>query len=155
LESVRLSGFDQFTSITGTTGNLTIGPPHLVRTPWYYNTDFNLSHEIKVNKNNEHQVLSFTVNAQNLLNQKSVTDYYGGFNSIYYDNTPLQPEGVTFGQGANLYSVLEGGYTPQQWINGGTGIYGAATPVVRSSQYGMPYRYQYGRTLRFGARFSF
>ena len=155
LESTRLFGFDQYATITGSTGNLTIGTPHIQRTPWYYQTDFNLGHEVKVNKNNEHQILSFSVNAQNLLNQKSVTDYYGGFNSIYYDNTPLQPQGINFGQGANLYSVLEGGYSPQQWINGGTGTYGSTVPVVRSSQYSMPYRYQYGRRLRFQARFVF
>ena len=155
LESVRLFGFDQFANITGTTGNLTIGPPHVQRTPWYSQTDFNLSHEIKVNKNNEHQTLAFSVNATNLLNQKSVTDYYGGFNSIYYDNTPLQPQGINFGAGAQLYQVLEGGYTPQQWINGGTGSFGSAAAVTPSSWYGKPYRYQFGRSLRFGARFTF
>ena len=29
------------------------------RTPWFTQTDFNLAHAIKVNRNNEHQVLSF------------------------------------------------------------------------------------------------
>jgi hypothetical protein len=161
LESTYIFGRGQYANIAGTTGNLTIGTPYLRRTPWYYQSDFNLAHEIKVNKNNEHQVLSFNVDATNLFNQKSVTDYYGGFNSIYYDNTPLSPQGASFfapfgqGGGANLYSALEGGYNPQDWINGGTGTYGAATPVVQSSWYGKPYRYQYSRRMRFGVRFTF
>ena len=161
LESTYIFGRGQYADIAGSTGNLTIGPPHLRRTPWYYQTDFNIAHEIKVNKNNEHQVLSFSADATNLFNQKSTTDYYGGFNSIYYDNTPLSPQGASFfapfgeGGGANLYQVLEGGYNPQDWINGGTGTYGSASPVVQSSWYGKPYRYQYGRRMRFGVRFTF
>ncbi len=155
LESTYLFGRGMWANITGSTGNLQIGNPYFRRTPWYTQTDFNLSHEIKVNKNNEHQVLSFSVNATNLLNQKAITAYYGGFNSIYYDNTPLQPNGINFGGGANLYNVLEGGYSPQQWINGGTGAYGTAASVIQSSQYGKPFLYQFGRSLRFGARFTF
>jgi hypothetical protein len=161
LESTYIFGRGQYANITGTTGNLTIGTPYLRRTPWYYQTDFNLAHEIKVNKNNEHQVLTLSADATNLFNQKSVTDFYGGFNSIYYDNTPLSPQGASFfapfgsGGGANLYQVLEGGYNPQDWINGGSGTYGSASPVIQSSWYAKPYRYQYGRRMRFGVRFTF
>jgi hypothetical protein len=155
LESTDIFGRGQFANITGTTGNLTIGNPYLRRTPWYYQTDFNLSHEIKVNKNNEHQVLAFSANITNLLNEKAITDYYGGFNSIYYDNTPLQPHGINFGGGANLYNALETGYNAQQWINGGAGTYGTASAVTPSTWYGKPYRYQYGRSMRFGAKFTF
>jgi len=173
LESTYIFGRGQYANITGTSGNLTIGTPYLRRTPWYYQTDFNLAHEIKVNKNNEHQALTLSADATNLFNQKSVTDFYGGFNSIYYDNTPLSPQGASFfacgaatgpicsqsgaqlGGGAQLYQTLEGGYNPQDWINGGTGTYGSASPVVQSSWYGKPYRYQYGRKIRFGVRFTF
>jgi len=155
LESTYIFGRGEWANITGSANNLTIGNPSFRRTPWYYQTDFNLGHEIKVNKNNEHQVLGFTVTVPNLFNQKAVTAYYGGFNSIYYDNTPLQPSGINFGGGANLYSVLEGGYTPQQWINGGTGTYGKAAAITPSSWYGQNFLYQFGRSMRFGARFTF
>ena len=114
LESTYLFGRGEWSNITGTQGNLTLGNPYFRRTPWYTQTDLNVGHEIKVNRNNEHQVLSFTATVPNLLNQKAVTAYYGGFNSIYYDNTPLQPQGVNFGNGAALYQILEGGYSPQQ-----------------------------------------
>jgi len=155
LESTYLFGRGEWSNITGSTGNLTLGSPYVRRTPWFYQTDFNLSHEIKVNKNNEHQLLGFSVNALNLLNQKSVTAFYGGMNSIYYDNTPLQPNGINFGAGADLYKVLEGGYTPQQWINGGTGTYGPAAANITSSWNGKPFLYQIGRSMRFAVRFTF
>jgi len=155
LESTYIFGRGEWSNITGTTGNLTLGNPYFRRTPWYYQTDFNLGHEVKVNKNNEHQVLSFTATIPNLLNQRAVTAYYGGFNSIYYDNTPLQPNGINFGGGANIYNALETGYSPQQWINGGVGTYGTAAAVTPSSWYGRNFLYQYGRTMRFGAQFTF
>ncbi|HME34196.1 MAG TPA: TonB-dependent receptor [Candidatus Sulfotelmatobacter sp.] len=156
LESTYIFGHGQWANITGTAGNLTLGTPYLRRTPWYYQTDFNLSHEIKVNKNNEHQLLSFTATIPNLLNQRAVTAYYGGMNSIYYDNTPLQPNFANFGQGAQLYGALETGYTPQAWINGQTGTGGAtAAAVTPSSWYGKNFLYQYGRSMRFGATFTF
>jgi hypothetical protein len=155
LESTYLFGRGEWANITGTPGNLTIGAPYFRRTPWYYQTDLNLSHEIKVNKNNEHQLLTLTATVPNVFNQRAVTAYYGGDNSIYYDNTPLQPNGVNFGNGAQLYQGLETGYSPQQWINGGTGTYGTAGAVTPSSWYGQNFRYQYGRTMRFGATFTF
>jgi len=155
LESTYLFGRGEWSNMTGTAGDLTLGTPYLRRTPWYYDTDFNLSHEIKVNKNNEHQMLTFTATIPNLFNERSITAYYGGMNSIYYDNTPLQPQGVNFGDGAQLYQALETGYTPQQWINGGTGTYGTAGAVTPSAWYGKPFLYQYGRSMRFGATFSF
>jgi len=155
LESTYIFGRGDWSNITGTQGNLTLGNPYFRRTPWYTQTDFNVGHEIKVNRNNEHQILSFTATIPNVLNQKAVTAYYGGFNSIYYDNTQLQPQGVNFGDGANLYGVLEGGYSPQQWVNGGTGPYGTATAINPSSWYGKNFLYQYGRTMRFGAQFTF
>jgi hypothetical protein len=158
LESTYIFGRGQWSNITGTTGNLTLGTPYFRRTPWFTQTDFNISHEIKVNKNNEHQVLGFSMNATNLLNQKAITAYYGGFNSIYYDNTPLSPSGISFfgaNAGANLYNVLESGYTPQQWVNGGVGADGTAKAVIPSAWYGKPFLYQFGRSLRFGAHFTF
>jgi len=164
LESTYIFGRGEWANITGTTGNLTIGTPYFRRTPWYYQTDFNINHDIKVNKNNEHQVLSLTATIPNIFNERAVTAYYQGFNSMYYDNTPLNPNGVNFGNGALLYQTLEGGYNPQQWINGGVGTIPTGNPahpfqtapaVILSSQYGQPFRYQYGRTMRFGAQFTF
>jgi hypothetical protein len=155
LESTYIFGRGKWSNITGDYGDLTLGNPYNRRTPWYSQTDFNLSHDIKVNKNNEHQVLGFTATFNNLFNQRATTAYYGGFNSIYYDDTPLQPNGVNFGDGAQLYQVLEGGYTPQQWVNGGVGTYGTAPAIIQSSQYGKPFLYQYARSMRFGAHFTF
>jgi len=56
-------------------------PPFDRRTPWFTQTDFNISHSLKVNKNNEAQVLRFEATAANLLNQHAIVAYYQGFNS--------------------------------------------------------------------------
>lgn len=46
------------TTTDPTSGAITLGTP-FARTPWYTQTDCNLQHAIKANKNNEAQVLSF------------------------------------------------------------------------------------------------
>jgi hypothetical protein len=73
--------------------------------------------------------------------------------------TPLYPgidssgNPVNFGDGAELYQILEGGYNPQQWINGVPGASG--TNVIKNSLYKQPYLYQNGRSLRLAVRFTF
>ena len=42
------------------------------RTPWFTQTDSNFAHMFKVNKNNEHQTLSFKATVQNLFNQRAL-----------------------------------------------------------------------------------
>ena len=136
-------------------GNITLGNPTSRRTPWYVQSDVNLMHEIKVDKNNERRVFGFEANLTNLLNQHSVTAYYAGINSTQL-TTPLipGPGGVLFGTGASAYGVLEGGYNVQQWINGGPG--GTTVPqVVKSSWYGEPFAYQQSRSIRLKIRYTF
>ena len=74
------------------TGNITaLGTPYSRRTPWYSQSDFNFAHEIKVNHNNESQVVGFDVNVINLFNQHAVTAYYQGMNSIYAERVGETP----------------------------------------------------------------
>jgi hypothetical protein len=78
IEAVNIFGRGQFANITQdpTTGAVTIGNPVARRTPWFTQTDLNLSHSIKLK--NEHQEIKLSVTAINLLNQHSVVSYWTG-----------------------------------------------------------------------------
>jgi hypothetical protein len=127
-----------------TTGAVTLGTPYERRTPWYTQTDFNLSHSIKVNKNNEHQVLSFNATFTNLLNQHSATSYFEGFGSNWF-NSGLFPFQI-FG-GASFYQTVETGYNAQAAAT--------AAGLILNSEYGKPNLWQVSRKIRVGAQFTF
>jgi hypothetical protein len=83
-----------------------------------------------------------------LWNQHSVTSYWAGMNSLNF-NTSLNPGPATLASGASLYQELETGYNPQTWINA------AGSANIKNSQYGKPYLFQNGRTIRLAVRFTF
>jgi hypothetical protein len=126
-----------------TTGAVTIGNPYPRRTSWYTQTDFNLQHGIKVNKNNEHQMLSFNATLTNLLNQRAVVSYWGSLNTDF-TSTPLFPSQIF--DGAKFYQTVEEGYNPQQQITGAN--------MILNSLYGRPNLWQLSRNIRLGATFT-
>ena len=136
------------------TGAITLGAPYTRRTPWFLQTDLNVSHSIRVG---DQKTLTFEANALNALNQRAVTAYWAGMNSINFA-TPLYPgldstgAPVNLASGADLYKVLEGGYNVQTWVNGNNG---QVPNVIKNSQYGQPYLYQLGRSLRLAMRYTF
>lgn len=146
-EAAYVFGRGNWANVTGGSGGaLSFGTPYTRRTPWYTQTDFNLSHSIKVNKGNEAQVLSFNATFTNLLNQRAVTSYWEGFNSNYF-GTPLLPGGFNSTQGAAFYQAAETGYNlPAAATSGG---------VVLNSLYGQPNLWQISRHIRLGAVFTF
>jgi hypothetical protein len=134
-------------------GNIVLGNPYARRTPWYTQTDANLSHSIKVNKNNEHQVLSFNANIINLLNQHAVTAYWAGFNSNAYDSAfyppgagCANPAACNIADGAAFYQAAETGYNAQATA--------VSSGVVLNSHYGSPNLWQTSRNIRLGAQFT-
>jgi hypothetical protein len=148
IEAAYVFGRGNWSNVTENagTGALTFGTPYARRTPWYTQTDFNVQHGIKVNKNNEHQLLTLTETFTNLLNQHAVTSYWEGFNSNYY-GTPLLPGGANVFQGAAFYQAAETGYSvPTAAANGG---------AVLNSLYGQPNLWQVSRHIRLGATFTF
>lgn len=126
-------------------GNITLGTPYARRTPWYTQTDFNLQHSIKVNNNNEAQVLSFNATFTNLLNQHAITSYWGAFNSNYLGST-LFPGGLNISQGAAFYQAAETGYNAQATVT--------ADGIVKNALYGQPNLWQASRHIRLGAQFT-
>jgi hypothetical protein len=144
---------------TDASGNITLGNPYTRRTPWYTQTDLNLAHAIKVNKNNEHQILSFNATLTNLLNQHAVTSYWGGFGSNWF-NTGLFPDQAF--TGAAFYQQIETGYNPQAEINSQAAgtcvfcqIFGVPLPLIQSSRYNQANLWQLSRNIRVGATFTF
>ncbi len=139
---------------TDADGNITVGTPYNKRTPWFTQSDVNLGHEVKVG---EHQALAFEATALNALNQRAVTAFYAGFNSLNFA-TPLYPgvdgsgNPINLASGALLYQTLESPYNVQEWINGNGG---QVPRVYKNSQYGQPYLYQNGRSIRLGIRYTF
>jgi hypothetical protein len=131
---------------TDASGNfVSVGNPFVKRTPWFNQTDFNFVQEIKVNKNNEHQVLGFEFNVLNLLNQHSVTSYYQGMNSIY-QGTPGLFQYQIF-NGAASYQAMEAPYNVSQQLS--------TNGFAKSGWYGQPFSWQQARTLRLTLRYTF
>jgi hypothetical protein len=136
-------------------GNTVLGNVYSRRTPWYTQTDLQVTHAFRVNKNNEAQQLSFSATALNLLNQHAVIADWAGLNSQYVPSS--------FGQysifnGASFYQQFETPYDPQALINAqaqscfaGAGF---ACPVVLNSAYGQPNQWQISRSFRVSARFT-
>jgi hypothetical protein len=152
LESVYLFGRGNYSNVTAdpATGALSFGTPFARRTPWYTQSDVNISHSIKVNKNNEAQVLSFNANIINLLNQHSVTSYFEGFNSNWFNNL-LFPNGTFAFEGAQFYQAAETGYNVQAAsVNPFNGA-----NMILNSEYGQPNLWQRSRTIRLGVAFTF
>jgi hypothetical protein len=147
LEATYLYGRGQWVPATAdATGAITLGTPYARRTPWYTQTDGNLQHAFKINKNNEAQELRFTATLTNLLNQHSVVSYWGSLDSIHYE-TALFPNGEAISGGANFYKAAETGYNPQTDIN--------ASGVILHSGYSQPNIWQATRRIRLAVQYTF
>jgi hypothetical protein len=152
LEATYLYGRGQWVDVTANnnTEQITLGTPYARRTPWFLQSDLNLSHEVKMG---EHKTLKLVFVASNAFNQHSVTAYWEGIDSNNAA-TPLDPinpttgVGVTLADGASAYQTLENKYNPTAVING-------ANQVMKSSQYGQPDLYQTPRSTRFEVHFAF
>jgi hypothetical protein len=130
------------------TGAITLSAPYVRRTPWFTQSDLNASHSFKIG---DQKTVAFEANATNALNQRAVTAYWGSMDSLNF-NTALYPGSAGLYSGAALYQELESGYNVQQWINGNGG---QVPNMIKNSQYGQPYLYQLGRSLRFALRYTF
>lgn len=143
-EGVYPWGRDKWVDATTTsTGNINLGTPYLRRTPWFTQSDLNASQQFKVG---DHQNLSVEATALNVLNQRSAVAYFEGMDSWQFQ-APLYPGNQTLYDGAAGYKAYESGYNVPQLINGDA--------VVLNSQYGKPYLYQAGRSVRLGVRYTF
>jgi hypothetical protein len=149
-----------------TTGLVTFGSPRTRRTPWYTQTDFGITQNFKIT---ESKMLSFTINATNLLNQRAVTGYneditslsvtnqYITLNSAQGGQSPciVQPSffGTCYiGDGTPFYAAVERPYNVQGQFNN---FKGRGITAARNSAYTVPQYYQISRQMRLGVKFSF
>jgi carboxypeptidase family protein len=142
---------DKFVNISQdpTTGLITAGNPHLQRTPWYNQTDFNLTQSYKIT---ETKAISFTATFNNILNQRSVTAVGEQIDSNTSQNF-IGPGGFWLIDGTPFYSASMHPYNPTALMNAAFSNGGG--PLTVNSQYGQPNRFQAGRTIRLGAKFTF
>jgi hypothetical protein len=148
VEATYLFGRGQWVNASAdpVTGAATFSAPYTRRTPWYTQTDLNVSHAFKVNKNNEHQVLTFNGTITNLLNQHAVTAYWGSLDSTHYASAILPANQFILNGGA-FYQAAETGYNAVGDFNN--------SGAVLSNLYGKPNLWQISRNIRVGVQFTF
>ena len=149
IEGTYIWGRGNFVNATvdPTTGITTLGNVYAKRTPWYTQTDMNLAHSFKVNKNNEAQRLTFSATLLNLLNQRAVVSYWEGLNSDYVSSSFFQYQIFT---GAAFYHQVETGYVPQTVINSQATTF----PIPLHSAYGLPNQWQFSRNMRVAVKYT-
>jgi Carboxypeptidase regulatory-like domain len=141
-----------------TTGAITAGTPRTFRTPWYTQTDINLTQNYKIG---ETKVISFTATIPNILNQRATTAYYPFVDSQQFPQY-LAPGGNIVFAGLPAYAAYEQPYNWPALLNGSTGGNTPATSATTTSgiatvnsQYGQPYLFQIARSIRLGFKFTF
>jgi TonB dependent receptor/Carboxypeptidase regulatory-like domain/TonB-dependent Receptor Plug Domain len=132
------------------------------RTDAFFQTDFNITHQIHVSKTNEARRLIFEANIFNVLNQRSAV----GFNEIAIAGlgliAPWRASRFTGDPGIDWNKIMTG-YNYVDAVNG-TGAFagkipGTTTniqaPLTLASRYGLPNVFQGARNMRLAIRFTF
>ena len=147
-----------------TTGFVTIGSPHVQRTPWYTQTDFSFQQNYKISESKQ---LTFTANFMNLLNQRAITAFNADVTSLAVGNqyitlnttgsTPCVVQPTFFGtcyigDGDPFYAAAERPYNVQDQMNN---FKGRGVSAALNSSYHTPIYYQLARNIRLGVKFTF
>lgn len=146
-----VEGRSHWVDVTGTTGNLSISNARVRRTPWFSQSDLNLTQSYKISEN---KTLSFSAIMPNVLNQRAITAYNSSIDSQQFASF-LQPGGIPFYYGGEAYSLYEHPYPWKTMVNDPNFVGGAAPGIILNSKYNQPYLYQYGRTIRLRVAFTF
>ena len=144
------------------TGAITLGTPYARRTPWFIQSDFQITQSFKVS---ESKAISFSVSTQNLFNQHAVVADWESMDTNFYGQY-LQPPGPGCGKGGSVapcfvangpafYSAAMRGYNLTSALNNAGGATGSNGAMAISSLYGKPLYYQVGRSLYMSAKFTF
>jgi len=143
-----------------TTGAITVGNPYTKRTPWYNQTDLNITQNYKLG---ETKTVSFSAIFGNLLNERSVTQVEGNISSGFSSNF-IAPGGFVTSDGTPFYAATFHPYNFAALMNAAptnsncpttSNPSGVCGPLTVNSGYGLPNRYQASRTIRLGLRFTF
>jgi len=132
-----------------TTGAITVSNPRIKRTPWFNQTDFNVTQTFKLS---ERKTISFEGVISNLLNQRAVTAVGEQIDSNTAQNF-IGPGGFSLFDGTAFYAATMHPYDPATLMN--AAISNGGGPQTFNSQYAQPNRYQAGRSIRIGLKFTF
>ncbi len=144
-----------------TTGFITVGNPHVQRTPWFTQTDFSIQQNYKVTESKE---LTFSANFTNLLNQRAVTALNEDITSLAVTNQYIALNNPGTGpcafsnvqcrivDGGTFYAAAERPYSVQDQLNN---FKNQGLSAALNSQYGRPAYYQLSRNIRLGVKFTF
>ena len=137
------------------TGAITVGNPYTRRTPWYIQSDLNLTQNYKIS---ESKAISFQATFTNLFNQRAVTAFNEQIDTGAQQSF-LTPGGNFIINGVDWYaSAMKpwGTGTPQAILSqnlNNSPLFGG--PILLSSQYGQPTFYQLARNIRLQFKFTF
>lgn len=137
------------------TGAITAGQPFARRTPWFIQSDFQLSQGFKLT---ESKSLNFSVTVPNLFNQRAVTAYWESLDSSFYPQW-IGPSSPACGGSCNLlngypfYYAVEHQYNWQSLLTSPQGT--PSSNLVINSLYGQPLYHQLSRNLYMTAKFTF
>jgi Carboxypeptidase regulatory-like domain len=133
------------------TGAITFGPPHVQRTPWYTQTDFNVQQIYRVA---ESKTISFSATFTNLLNQKTQTAVVETIDSGFAGTNFIGPNGLNLTNGTPFYDATFHPYNYAALANSAISN-ASGGPLTVTSGYGRPDRYQVGRSIRLAVKFTF
>lgn len=142
-------------------GTITVGNPIRMRTPWFIQSDLQVSQSYKISESKE---LSYSVTLPNAFNERSITSYWESMDSDYYPQF-LAPTSAACGgpctqagNGYQFYTAASSPYNLQTAFNNAQGVVGAASgtgPLSLNSMYGKPLYRQQGRTMYMSVKFRF
>jgi hypothetical protein len=153
---VFVEGRGNYVDVTRDTanGNWVTGNVSAKRTPIYSSSDFSVSQDFRVNKNNESMKLRAGIEIFNLFNQKSPT---------VFDQNLIRTSGInpatcgTAGTACTPQLADLAGFDYAVMMNKGYDYIGSANSQKRilNSQYGMATGWQTPRSMRFTLQFFF
>lgn len=150
-----------------TTGAVTVGNPYSRRTPWFTQSDLQVSQNYKID---ETKTLGFSVTVPNVLNQRAVTAYWEGIDTGFYPQflappsaacgaalKPPAPSGpcTQAGNGYQFYAAAMSGYSLPYVFNHAAGVTGTSGAMTINSLYNQPLFHQFARNLYMSVKFTF
>jgi hypothetical protein len=139
-------------------GVISMGTPYQRRTPWFTQSDLQLTQNYKIREN---KALSLSITAPNALNQRATTAYWENIDSDYYPQFLAPPSAACggpctqAGNGYLFYAAAMSGYNYKALINNAAGSVGPSGALTVNNLYGRPLYHQLSRNLFMSLHFTF
>jgi hypothetical protein len=151
-------------------GNITVGNPVQRRTPWFTQTDLQLTQTYKIS---ESKVFTFSVTVPNVLNQHATTAYWENIDTDFYPQFLAPPSAACLaqnlalsppvnspactqaGNGYQFYSAAMSPYNYKALFNSSGGVTGTSGAMTINNLYGKPLYHQLSRNLYMAFKFTF